>query len=434
MAEIDVAVVGGGPAGTATAIALARAGLRAAVIEASDYGAFRIGETVPADLRAVLRELGVWEAFAKDCKDSRDSKDGENAHLPSAGNASAWGSGELEIRDALFDLRGHGWHLDRRRFDATLAAEAERAGARVWTRTRLTGWQRKGGAWSLALAGPEAPRRLTAAFLVDATGRDASLARCLGARRLHRDRLAAVCALFSRPDGGAAPADLHTLVEATEDGWWYAARLSAGRTVVAWMSDSDLVHLDGIGRPGPWLERLGRTRHIRPLLAGAEIGPRLTVRSAASHCLDRMTGDGWLAVGDAACAFDPLSSAGIVTGLRSGLQAAAAIAGDATALTSYGEHIQRRFAEYSKGRREQYSREIRWPDSPFWHRRQQDERITWSKGGSHGSMENQNRPVPARGRARSAAPRGARGPVPRLVAEPGVHGAGGHRPAEASGG
>ena len=427
MAEIDVAVVGGGPAGSATAIALARAGLRAAVIEAAGYGAFRIGETVPADLRGALRELGIWEAFAKDC--------GENAHLPSAGNASAWGSDELLVRDALFDLRGHGWHLDRRRFDAMLAAEAKRAGARVWTRTRLTGWQRKGGEWSLALAGPEAPARLTAAFLVDATGRDAALARCCGAQRLHRDRLVAVFVLFSWPQD--APADLHTLVEAAEDGWWYAARLPGDRAVAAWMSDSDLVRADGMCRPGPWSERLGRTRHIRPLLAGAAAGP-LTVRSAVSHCLDRIAGDGWLAVGDAACAFDPLSSAGIVTGLRSGLEAAGALVrhlqGDGAALTAYGEHIQRRFADYLTGRREQYSRETRWPDSPFWHRRQDDERITWSKGGSHGEMEDQNRQVPARSRAHGTAPGGARWPRLGMVAEPGVHGAGGHRPAAAPGG
>ena len=87
---LDAVIVGGGPAGTATAIALARAGLRAAVIEASGYDAFRIGETVPADLRAVLRELGVWESFAADAAG--------NIHLPSAGNASARSNSSLTRR------------------------------------------------------------------------------------------------------------------------------------------------------------------------------------------------------------------------------------------------------------------------------------------------------------------------------------------------
>lgn len=432
-AEVDAAVVGGGPAGTATAIALARAGRRAAVIEASDYTGFRIGETVPGDVRGALRELGVWEGFAKDCKDNRDSKDSKDGggfHLPSAGNASAWGSGELAVRDALFDLRGHGWHLDRRRFDATLAAEAERAGVRVWTRTRLTGWRREGGAWSLDLEGAGAPARLTAAFLVDATGRDAAIARRCGARRLHRDRLVAVFTLFAWPEG--APSVLHTLVEAAEDGWWYAARLPEGRAVVSWMSDSDLVRRGRLWRPGPWSEALGRTRHIRALLAGSAPCARLTVRSAASHCLDRTAGDGWIAVGDAACAFDPLASAGIVNGLRSGLAAARALARADPA----GEdgRIRRRFDEYMDGRREQYSRETRWPGSPFWQRRQEGGRITLHKGGSHGEMDDQKGPAPARSRAFDAAPRRARGPRPGVVAEPGVHGARGHRPGQAPAG
>jgi flavin-dependent dehydrogenase len=353
--EVDAAVLGGGPAGIAAAIALSRAGLRAVVIEESDYGAFRIGETVPPDLRSVLRELGAWESFARD------------GHLPSSGNGSAWGSAGLEVRDAFLDPRGHGWHLDRARFDATLAAEAQRAGAEVKTRTRLIQGDRQGDAWSLFLKGPSGTSRLAADWIVDASGRGAAFARRHGARRLHRDRLVACFAVFAWPDRGA-PADLHTLIEAAEDGWWYTARLPGDRAVVSWMSDGDLVRRDGLHRRDPWIERLGRTRHVRELLRGAALRSDVAVRAAASHCLDRAAGDGWIAVGDAACAFDPLSSAGIVTGLRSGLEAARAVAG--SALAEYDARVQRRFAAYLDGRREQYALEARWPESAFWQRRQ----------------------------------------------------------------
>ena len=357
MAVVDAVVLGGGPAGAAAAIALARAGLRALMIEESDYGAFRIGETVPPDLRSVLRELGAWESFARD------------GHLPSSGNGSAWGSGELEVRDAFLDPRGHGWHLDRARFDATLAEEAERAGARVQTRTRLIQCEREGEAWSLLLEGPAGARRLSAGVIVDASGRGAAFARRRGARRLHRDRLVASFAVFSWPAGGA-PADFHTLIEAAEDGWWYTARLPGDCAVVSWMSDSDLVHRSGLHRRDPWIGKLGRTRHVRGLLRGAALRSEVAVRAAASHCLDRAAGDGWIAVGDAACAFDPLSSAGIVTGLRSGLEGARGIAGIAgSALSEYDGRVQRRFAAYLDGRREQYALEGRWPDSAFWRRR-----------------------------------------------------------------
>ena len=61
----DVAVVGGGPGGSATALALrAHApSLSVALIEASRYESPRIGETLPPPARQMLEHLGVWEAF-----------------------------------------------------------------------------------------------------------------------------------------------------------------------------------------------------------------------------------------------------------------------------------------------------------------------------------------------------------------------------------
>src|SRR5262245_11581267 len=92
----DVVIIGGGPAGAATAIALTRAGLGVIMLEVSSYDAFRIGETVPPDLRSALDALGAWDSFEQD------------GHLPSRGVASAWGSTDLAFRDALFSPQGGG--------------------------------------------------------------------------------------------------------------------------------------------------------------------------------------------------------------------------------------------------------------------------------------------------------------------------------------
>src|SRR5687768_12254286 len=110
----DVAVVGGGPAGSALTIALARRGLRVVLIEAVPEREPRVGETVPPDLRYYLHRLGVWDSFAR------------AAHLPSGGSCSAWGDPSLAFQDAFSHPRGGGWHLDRPRFDTTLLAEAGR--------------------------------------------------------------------------------------------------------------------------------------------------------------------------------------------------------------------------------------------------------------------------------------------------------------------
>src|SRR5215510_12331703 len=99
----------------------------------------------------------------------------------------------------------------------------------------------------------------------------------------------------------------------------------------------------------------------------------LHVRTARTQRLDRPTGAGWLAVGDAAISFDPLSSEGISKGLEWGRKAAAVAAalcrGDASAAETYQDEIGRTFADYLVTRYRYYAAEKRWPEATFWARR-----------------------------------------------------------------
>src|SRR6266567_371682 len=86
----DVVVLGGGPAGSAIALALARRGYSVVVIERSDYKNTRLGETLPPAIRKALARLGVWGRFL-----------GES-HLPSFSIRSVWGSYDLHVNDLIF--------------------------------------------------------------------------------------------------------------------------------------------------------------------------------------------------------------------------------------------------------------------------------------------------------------------------------------------
>ena len=111
--DCDVAVAGGGQAGLAAALTLLRyTRRRVTVVESSEYDGFRIGETASPGLQPMLVYLGAWETFLAD------------RHRPALGTSAAWGRPELSSRDFLFTGRGNGWHLDRCRFDATLASQA----------------------------------------------------------------------------------------------------------------------------------------------------------------------------------------------------------------------------------------------------------------------------------------------------------------------
>jgi len=96
--------------------------------------------------------------------------------------------------------------------------------------------------------------------------------------------------------------------------------------------------------------------------------------TANSSRLDVIANHAWLAVGDAAIAFDPLSGQGVYKAIQSAINAATAInkhfAGDSGALPDYATSQEGDFARYLETHRKVYSREKRWANSPFWSRRQ----------------------------------------------------------------
>ena len=165
----DVVILGGGPAGCAAAIMLARAGLHTAVVERTRYDARRVGETLPPSAVPLLHRLGIWEAFERD------------AHAPSPGIVSVWGSENLFENDFIFNPFGDGWHLDRTRFDSMLAERAEHAGVILLTRARLrTCEPTSSRQWQIDVECDGREVEMAARWMIDATGRAAWLAQRQG--------------------------------------------------------------------------------------------------------------------------------------------------------------------------------------------------------------------------------------------------------------
>jgi 2-polyprenyl-6-methoxyphenol hydroxylase-like FAD-dependent oxidoreductase len=181
--------------------------------------------------------------------------------------------------------------------------------------------------------------------------------------------------LVARPqqDGTTDACDCCTLVEACADGWWYSALLPDNRLMAVYMTDADLLRRQHGAWPAFWQARLQQTEHTRSRLRPFELRNAPRVVAAASSRLDRVSGPGWLAVGDAAMAFDPLSSQGLKQAMASGIRAGSALstglAGERTALGEYGSRANDVFREYLRQRVVYYGREQRWPQSVFWRRR-----------------------------------------------------------------
>ena len=97
MRRARVLIVGAGPAGSATAIALCERGVDGVVlVEASDYGTRRIGESLLPLARSVLTELGLLESFER------------QGHACCRGSCSAWGDASLANKDYFRTPYGFG--------------------------------------------------------------------------------------------------------------------------------------------------------------------------------------------------------------------------------------------------------------------------------------------------------------------------------------
>src|SRR5262245_9168136 len=115
----DVAIVGAGPAGSAAAIALARAGARVVLLERDATARFKPGEILEPTIKYSLAELGLSSAFAP------------SAGLSLHGKLSIWGSTAPVEADVTLNPHGAGHLVDRRRVEDWLIAEAQRAGVIV---------------------------------------------------------------------------------------------------------------------------------------------------------------------------------------------------------------------------------------------------------------------------------------------------------------
>lgn len=367
----DVAVLGSGPAGCATALALRRKGVsRVCVVDPGCSANMHLGETLPPETRLVLDELGLWDGFV-----------GEG-HEACLGSCSSWGSDALGYSDFVLNPYGRGWHLDRRRFDAFLLRNAIACGTEFIAGARLIDCQSNGReGFGLTLdSGDGTTSALTARYVVDATGTRSAFARRVGAQPVRFDRLTFAYGFF---DARAATSESRmTMVEAAEDGWWYAAGLPGGRLAVAFATDPATVRERRLSVEARWFASVLRTQYVAPRLDGCRfLSGSLAIRSAASFLLDRVAGAQWLAVGDAAAAYDPLSSQGIHKALANGLEAAAAIAAalasDGDITPAYAASVAEGFEEYRTNRNYFYRLETRWAHAPFWRRRLEREDLQW---------------------------------------------------------
>ncbi|MCK1604751.1 tryptophan 7-halogenase [Bradyrhizobium sp. 166] len=299
-ARYDVCIVGGGPAGSVTALRLAKLGYRICVIERFLFPRPHVGESLTPGAYPILDVLGLRGSIL-----ALELAEPEEMRL-------RWATPTTER--LATGQRGTGLMVDRAVFDTVLLQAAAAAGARVFQPAQVRSTNQKADGWHMELAVDGRPYQLNAAFVVDATGRKGFFRR---SRRRLAPRTVALCGYL---DGRKLPRA--TLVEAFSDGWCWAAPIPGGLlSTMVFLDPASIRYLRPGGLETLWRSYLAKTALFADLACAPAVHPP-TLCDASAYYDQHPVGQALIRVGEANFALDPLSSTGVEKAMQTGLFAA----------------------------------------------------------------------------------------------------------------
>jgi flavin-dependent dehydrogenase len=290
----EICVLGGGPAGAAAALKLTRLGHEVLVVERERFPRPHVGESLAPGIWRQLDLLGLAETVRG------------GGFLPASLALVRWAGSTEAVPSPTPGLL-----VDRGRFDEILLAAAREAGARVLQPARALRPRRTASGWVVPVIGERGVLEVEARWLVDATGR----ASRLGGRPVRTTpSTVALHASWRRPPG----AWLEPRVEAAPDAWLWGAPLPDGTFSAMVFLDAERYRgwrRSGKSRESLYLEALGRSVLLRELPA-AKPPERVQACDATCRHDPEPIGEGFIKLGEAAFAIDPLSSSGVQVALR----------------------------------------------------------------------------------------------------------------------
>jgi flavin-dependent dehydrogenase len=262
----------------------------------------------------------------------------------SPGIRSSWSTEVPITRSYGGGGEGAALNVDRAAFDRMLHDRAAAGGVACFEGMPTVDAEREAdGRWRVAVRTCAGSRALLAEMLVDATGRAAILSGRAGGRARRFGDLFAAAHWLEPSDEAAGTPAATLLIEACALGWWSLGRTPAGSRVATFYTSRSMMRSRGVP-PGEWAAAaLPGTLHVSGELARTSFVSGSARMLPCFPALSRkVAGERWIAVGEAAAAFDPICGHGVVYALESAFRAYETVAGDgsfAAAASRYAETI-----------------------------------------------------------------------------------------------
>ena len=306
---VDVAVVGGGPAGAAAAGLLASWGQSVTVLSRSGSASSKLAESLPPSTRKILDRIGASKAVD------------DAGFVRSRGHTVWWGGSGLRVEE--FPEGSRGYQVLRTDLDPVLLDLARANGARIEVDTTVIGVKRDGEVHRIEYTKGLDQATITARWILDCSGRSGVVARHGFRRHDNGPRTLALVGIWDNEEGWDVPDPTHTLVESYTDGWAWSVPVDDHVRYFALMVDPHVTGLEGGKEIEPiYRSEVAKTERFAALLEGKSLQGEAWACDASTYSAHRFSDERTLLVGDAGSFLDPVSSFGVKKALASGWRAA----------------------------------------------------------------------------------------------------------------
>lgn len=327
----DVAIIGGGPAGSTAAALLAGRGYDVVVLEKEQFPREHVGESLLPYCYPIFQELGVLDALAARFV----RKPGVRFVDPDGVTHTTWCFSHV-IKDPSY----LSFHVLRGEFDELLLQNAAARGASVKQACRVVGVDLApgGGGVEVIATGPGGPETHRARFLIDASGRDTFLGSRMKSKWPHErlDRVA-ISTHWAGADysGGLSEGLLQVVYLGGEKrGWVWVIPVGTDRVSVGVVLNHSYVrqNKERLLKDGShdwqldlYREEISSSPFVADSLSEAQIIMPLMFNGDYSYSVRRKHGPNFAIVGDASAFIDPIFASGVYLSMNSSRLVAGAL-------------------------------------------------------------------------------------------------------------